>query len=100
MAQLLSPIPPGEILQEEFLVPMGLSANALAKAIGVPRNRISLILKGDRAITADTDLRLSRFFGLSEGYWLRLQVSFDLKVQSRLLADQLKAIKPFQLACS
>jgi addiction module HigA family antidote len=66
----LDPITPGEILLEEFLIPMGLSQYRLAKEIGVPAQRISEIVAGKRSITADTDLRLCRFFGLSNGYWL------------------------------
>ena len=69
----LPPIPPGELLQEEFLQPLGVSQYRLAKAIGVPAARISEIVTGQRAITADTDLRLCRFLGLSPGYWLRAQ---------------------------
>ena len=67
----LKPVTPGELLREEFLVPMGLSQYRLAKEIDVPAQRISEIVAGKRAITADTDLRLCRFFGLSNGYWLR-----------------------------
>jgi len=69
---------PGDILKEEFLKEIGMSQNALANAIGVPANRIHAIIAGERSITADTDLRLSRFFSLSEGYWLRLQNAYDL----------------------
>ena len=67
----LAPITPGELLQEEFLRPMGISRYRLAKEIGVPAQRIGEIVAGRRTITADTDLRLCRFFGLSNGYWLR-----------------------------
>ena len=76
----LSPITPGEILAEEFLKPMGISQYRLAKEIGVPAQRISEIVSGRRAITADTDLRLCRFFGLSEGYWLRGQIRYDSEI--------------------
>lgn len=68
----------GQVLQEEFLEPLGLSQNALALAIGVPSNRINAIIRGQRSITADTDLRLTKYFGLSKGYFLRLQNNFEL----------------------
>lgn len=73
MNELLDPVTPGELLSEEFLKPMGLSQYRLAKEIGVPAQRIGQIVLGRRAITADTDLRLCRFFGLTDGYWLRAQ---------------------------
>ena len=71
---------PGEVLREEYLLPLGLSARALAKSLGVPANRITEIMRGERDVTADTDLRLCRFFGLSDGYWLRAQVAHDTEV--------------------
>lgn len=73
MSRKLKPVSPGEMLTEEFLKPLGMSNYRLAKEIGVPAQRIGEILAGKRAITADTDLRLCRFFGLSDGWWLRLQ---------------------------
>jgi addiction module HigA family antidote len=76
----LAPVTPGELLLEEFLVPMGISRYRLAKEIGVPPQRIGDIVAGKRALTADTDLRLCRFFGLSNGYWLHAQVAFDTEV--------------------
>ena len=91
----LDPITPGEILLEEFLKPMGLSQYRLAKEIGVPAQRISEIVGGKRSITADTDLRLCRFFGLSNGYWLRAQVAHDTEVAARTLSPLLKKIKPY-----
>ena len=94
-AQLKNPHP-GEILKEEFLSEIGISQNQLANAIGVPPNRIHAIVNGTRSITADTDLRLSRFFGLSEGYWLRLQNAFDLMEAKRENASVFSKIKPFQ----
>jgi addiction module HigA family antidote len=94
----LDPITPGEILLEEFLVPMGLSQYRLAKEIGVPAQRISEIVGGRRSITADTDLRLCRFFGLSNGYWLRAQAAHDTEVAERILGPELKKIKPWQAA--
>lgn len=84
----------GEILLEEFLKPMEISQNALAKAIGVPPRRINEIVLGKRAVTADTDLRLTRYFGLSEGFFLRLQMDYDLRMQKREMTEALKAIKP------
>ncbi len=85
---------PGEILQEEFLEPLGLSQNALAQAIGVPANRINEIIRGRRGITADTDLRLARFFKLSEGYWLRLQNTYDMMEARREVGKDIGKIKP------
>jgi addiction module HigA family antidote len=85
---------PGEILLEEFLKPMGLSQTALATAIKVPPRRINEIVLGKRAITADTDLRLARYFGLSEGFFLGLQTDYELMTRRRQIADQLKAIRP------
>ena len=87
----------GEVLKIEFLEELGLSQNALAKAISVPPNRINAIVNGTRRITADTDLRLCKYFGLSEGYWLRLQSSYETMEAKRLIANQIKKIKPFQL---
>lgn len=91
----LKPVTPGELLREEFLVPMGLSKYRLAKEIGVPAQRIGEIVAGRRAITADTDLRLCRFFGLSNGYWLRAQAAHDTEVAQAALSETLKAIKPW-----
>jgi addiction module HigA family antidote len=91
----LDPITPGEILSEEFLKPMGLSQYRLAKEIGVPAQRISEIVSGKRSITADTDLRLCHFFGLSNGYWLRAQAAHDIEVAELKLAPVLKKIRPW-----
>ena len=85
---------PGEILLEEFLRPMALSQTALAEAIGVAPRRINEIVLGKRAITADTDLRLARYFGLSEGFFLGLQADFELMQRRREIAHKLKAIRP------
>jgi addiction module HigA family antidote len=85
---------PGEILLEEFLRPMSLSQTALARAIGVAPRRINEIVLGKRAVTADTDLRLARYFGLSEGFFLRLQATHDLMARRRQLGAKLAAIKP------
>jgi antitoxin HigA-1 len=85
---------PGEILLLEFLEPMSLSQSALARAIGVPPRRINEIVLGKRTVTADTDLRLTRYFGLSEGFFLRLQADHDLMARRREIGDELQAIKP------
>ncbi len=85
---------PGELLREEFLRPMGISKYRLAKEISVPAQRIGEIVAGHRAITADTDLRLCRFFGLSNGYWLRAQVAYNTEVAQDALAEELARIKP------
>ena len=89
---------PGEILKSEFLAPIGMSQNHLAMAVGVPTNRIHDIVRGRRGITADTDLRLSRFFRLSEGYWLRLQNTYDLMEARRNLGRALDRIEPREVA--
>jgi len=85
---------PGEILLEEFLNPMELSQTALARAIGVPPRRINEIVLGKRAVTADTDLRLARYFKMSDGFFLGLQTDYDLMQRRRELGDKLKAIRP------
>jgi addiction module HigA family antidote len=85
---------PGEILQKEFLEPMALSQTALARAIGVSPRRINEIVLGKRAITADTDLRLARYFAMSEGFFLGLQADYELMQQRRKIGNQLKAIRP------
>jgi addiction module HigA family antidote len=86
---------PGEILQAEFLSPMALSQNALGRAIGVSPRRINEIVHGMRSVTADTDLRLARFFGLSEGFFLQLQADYDLMQRRREIRDELRAIRPY-----
>jgi addiction module HigA family antidote len=91
----LKPVTPGELLREEFLLPMGLSQYRLAKEIGVPAQRIGEIVAGRRAVTADTDLRICRFFGLSNGYWLRAQAAYDIEVAEEALAEELLRIKPW-----
>lgn len=91
----MDPVTPGELLLEEFLKPMGISQYRLAKEIGVPAQRIGEIVKGRRAITADTDLRLCRFFGLSDGYWLRAQAAHDTEVAREQLAATLARIRPW-----
>ena len=84
----------GDILLEEFLKPIGMSQNAMARAIGVPPRRINEIVLGKRAVTADTDLRLTRYWGLSEGFFLRLQNSYDLMEQKRKIGAELAKITP------
>jgi addiction module HigA family antidote len=94
----IHPITPGELLKEEFLEPMGISQYRLAKEIGVPAQRIGQIIAGKRSITADTDLRLCRFFGLSNGYWLRAQAAYDTEVVEDAIRNQLKDIHPWNSA--
>ena len=94
----LKPVTPGELLMEEFLKPMGISQYRLAKEIDVPAQRVGDIVAGKRAITADTDLRLCRFFGLSNGYWLRAQAAHDTEVAERVLGAKLARIKPWSVA--
>lgn len=84
----------GEILLSEFMQPVGLSQNALARAIAVPPRRINEIVLGKRAMTADTDLRLARYFGMSEGFFLGLQMDYDIRRQKRALGTALDDIKP------
>ena len=98
MTKLLKNPHPGEILKEEFLDEIGISQNALAKAIDVPANRINEIVRGRRGITADTDLRLARYFELSEGYWLRLQNSYDMMEVRRVSMRQIERIQPFEMS--
>jgi addiction module HigA family antidote len=81
--ELLPNVHPAEVLREDFLVPLGLSQNALARALDVPPRRINEIVHGRRAITADTALRLARYFGTSERFWLGLQLDFDLEDERR-----------------
>jgi antitoxin HigA-1 len=86
---------PGEILLEEFLKPMGITQYRVAKEIGVPQRRIGEIVAGKRAVTADTGLRLSRFFGMSEGFWIGLQADFDAAMAKDALTDVLAGIRPW-----
>ena len=95
MTKKLNPISPGELLLEEFLHPMGISQYRLAKEINVPAQRIGEIVAGRRAVTADTDLRLSRFFGLTEGWWLRSQARYDLERTKDAIGTKLDGIKPW-----
>ena len=88
--KMLEPIHPGEILMEEFLKPLGISQYKLAKDINVPARRINEIVHGKRSITADTALRLSRYFNLSERFWLNLQARYDLEVEKDKLNDRIE----------
>src|SRR5688500_11275718 len=91
MARLKN-IHPGEILQEEFLNPLAITAYRLSKDIGIPQTRVSQVLKGNRRITADTALRLSKYFGNSPEFWLGLQDDFDIEEEQLSIRDQLKSI--------
>jgi len=86
----LAPVHPGEVLMEEFLVPLGLSQNALARGLGVPPRRINEIVHGNRRVTADTALRLARFFGTSPEFWLGLQMDFELDFETGRLGNRLE----------
>jgi addiction module HigA family antidote len=89
--KLLDPIPPGEILMEEFMRPLGISINALARAQAAPPNRISAIVNGNRAITADTALRLGKYFGTSPEIWLDLQSDYELRVARRTVWSRIES---------
>lgn len=95
MGFYIDPVTPGELLREEFLEPMGISQYRLAKETGIPAQRIGQIVLGRRSITADTDLRLCKFLGLTDGYWLRAQAAYDTEVAKRKLASELAKIKPW-----
>jgi len=93
--KVLPPIHPGEILMEEFLLPLGVSQYRLAKDICVPARRINEIVHGNRAISADTALRLSRYFGVSDRFWINLQARYDIEMEKDLLADRLdREVRP------
>ena len=99
MTKKISPIHPGEILLEEFIKPLKISQYRIAKDINVPPIRINEIIKGKRSITADTALRLGKFFGNSAQFWHNLQSNYDLEMQEDILADELKhEVKVFQFA--
>ncbi len=91
----LQNIHPGEVLKEEFLVPLNISAYRLAIDIGIPQTRVSQILKGNRRITADTAVRLSTYFGTSPKFWLGLQDDFDIEEQIQTKEEELKSIKKY-----
>lgn len=90
MDEMLSPIHPGEVLLEDFMRPLGLSQYRLAQDIGVSPIRISQIIRGQRAITVDTAMRLARYFGTSASVWLRLQVRYDLEVAEKELSERIR----------
>jgi antitoxin HigA-1 len=94
----IAPIHPGEVLLDEFLEPLGVTQHRLAVSIGVPPRRINEIVHGKRRITADTALRLARYFGTTDHFWLNLQTRYDLEVEKDHLGDQLKAIRPLRSA--
>ncbi len=94
MAKKLKPIHPGEQLREEFMVPLGLSSNALARALGVTPARINEIVRGRRGISADTALRLARFFGTSHQFWLNLQANYDVQCVEDAAGAVIAKIKP------
>lgn len=94
----MAPIHPGEVLLEEFLGPLDVTQHRLALSIGVPPRRINEIVHGKRRITADTALRLARYFGTTDRFWLNLQTRFDLEVEKDRLGDELEAIRPRQSA--
>jgi len=95
----LAPVHPGEILTEEFLKPMSLSQNALARGLGVPPRRINEIVHGKRRVTADTALRLARFFRMSPEFWMGLQMDYELDVESDRLAGRLTSeVEEYQAA--
>jgi addiction module HigA family antidote len=89
---------PGDVLMLDFMEPMGLTQNGLARAIGVSPRRIDEIVVGKRSVTADTDLRLSRYFGVSDGFWLGLQADYDLMDRRRAIGSQLDRIEPRAIA--
>jgi antitoxin HigA-1 len=93
-APMMAPIHPGEVLQEEYLAPLGVTQHHLAVAIGVPPRRINEIVHGKRGITADTALRLARYFGTSERFWLNLQGRYEIEVERDRLAGALDEIEP------
>ena len=95
----IAPVSPGELLNEEFLIPMGITKYRLAKEIHVPPQRIGDIIAGKRSITVDTDLRLCRFFGLSAGYWLSVQALYDTAILGDNIREELAMIVPWKKGC-
>ena len=98
MKYRIRPIHPGEILREEYLLPLGMSANQLAQALHVPANRVSAIVSGKRAVTADTALRLARYFRTSAQFWMNLQQAFELRGAEVATKRELSAIRPIVAA--
>ncbi len=97
-ADLIEPIHPGEILMEDFIEGFGITQNKLAVSIGVPPRRINEIVHGKRGITADTAIRLARYFGTSEELWMSLQANYELRIERRALSDKVAAITPLEVA--
>ena len=95
---LIEPIHPGEILMEDFIEGFGITQNKLAVSIGVPPRRINEIVHGKRGITADTAIRLARYFGTSEEFWMNLQSHYELRIERRALRDRVDAITPLSVA--
>ncbi|MGI8417973.1 MAG: HigA family addiction module antitoxin [Nakamurella sp.] len=95
---LIAPIHPGEVLMEDFIEGFGITQNKLAVAIGVPPRRINEIVHGKRGITADTAIRLARYFGTSDELWMNLQSNYELRLERRALRDKLASITPLQVA--
>jgi addiction module HigA family antidote len=98
MTKTMKPIHPGEVLYEDFLIPLGVTQHHLAVSIAVPRRRINEIVHGKRRITADTALRLARYFGTSDRFWLNLHSRFDLEVERDEIGEALDAITPLSVA--
>ncbi|HEY5279341.1 MAG TPA: HigA family addiction module antitoxin [Pseudolabrys sp.] len=96
MVAKLPPMHPGEMLREEFMKPMGLTPYKIAKACGVPRTRIERLVREELGISADTALRLAKFFGTSVGFWMNLQSRYDVRVAERAIAADLKGIEPIK----
>ncbi|MFT0877390.1 HigA family addiction module antidote protein [Rhodopseudomonas palustris] len=96
MTKKLSPVHPGEILREEFLLPMNLSPYAVAAACGVPRTRIERLARQETPVTADTALRLAKYFGTTPNFWMNIQAQYDLEVAEDNSADELRRIKPIK----
>lgn len=94
----LAPIHPGEVLMEDFIAPLGITQNKVALAVGVPPRRINEIVHGKRRITADTALRLARYFGTTDLFWINLQNRYDLEVEKDALGDVLDRIQPLKSA--
>ncbi|MGA7439268.1 MAG: HigA family addiction module antitoxin [Luteibacter sp.] len=94
MTQLMPPVHPGEILREEYMRPLGLSANALALALGVTAARVNELVAGKRGVTADTALRLARYFGTDPRSWMNLQLDYELEVTGRRIGDAIERIRP------
>ena len=96
MAKKLAPVHPGEVLREDFLDPLKLSPYAVAQACGVPRTRIERVARGEAPVTADTALRLARYFGTTPAFWMNIQAQFDLECATDEMAETLKKIQPLK----